>query len=106
MMVFLENVYYIIIVAWTLFYILNSLYTIGDGLPWSSCEKGRECCLFPYTVLESLNFYGNIYSLVGSWANGSCFDPEAGVPFKQSDAYLKHNLHINDTQTPVEAYWK
>ncbi len=44
MMVFLENVYYIIIVAWTLFYILNSIYSIGDsdGLPWASCDKGSE----------------------------------------------------------------
>lgn len=42
MMVFLENVYYIIIVAWTLFYILNTVYNLGDGLPWSSCEKGGQ----------------------------------------------------------------
>ncbi len=41
-MVFLENVYYIIIVSWTLFYILNTLYSLGDGLPWASCEKGCE----------------------------------------------------------------
>ena len=42
MMVFLENVYYIIIVAWTLFYILNTFYNITDSLPWSSCEQGRK----------------------------------------------------------------
>ena len=41
-MVFLENVYYIIIVAWTLFYILNTFYTLGSGLPWSTCEKGSK----------------------------------------------------------------
>ena len=40
MMVFLENVYYIIVVAWTLYYILNTVYNLGSGLPWSSCEKG------------------------------------------------------------------
>ena len=39
-MVFLENVYYIIIVAWTLYYIMNTFFTLGSGLPWSDCEKG------------------------------------------------------------------
>ena len=42
MMVFLECVYYVIVVAWTLFYILNTFYNIADGLPWSSCEKGSK----------------------------------------------------------------
>lgn len=42
MMVFLENIYYIVVVAWTLFYIMNTLYSLGDGLPWSDCEKGSE----------------------------------------------------------------
>ena len=41
-MVFLENVYYIIIVAWTMFYIFNTFYSLGSGLPWSSCEKGSK----------------------------------------------------------------
>ena len=39
-MVFLENVYYIIIVAWTLYYIMNTFFSLGSGLPWSDCEKG------------------------------------------------------------------
>ena len=39
-MVFLECVYYVIIVAWTMFYILNLLYNIGNGLPWDDCAKG------------------------------------------------------------------
>ena len=41
-MVFLENVYYIIIVAWTLFYIMNTIYNLGSGLPWSDCGKGSK----------------------------------------------------------------
>ena len=39
-MVFLENVYYIIIVAWTLYYIINTFFSLGSGLPWSDCERG------------------------------------------------------------------
>ena len=83
MMVFLENIYYIIIVAWTLFYILNSLYSIGDGLPWDGCDKGN-----------------------GTWADEKCFNPEGGIPFNQSAAKLVYGLTEVETQTPVEAYWK
>ena len=43
-MVFLENVYYIIIVAWTLYYIMNTFFSLGSGLPWSDCEKGGQPC--------------------------------------------------------------
>ena len=42
MMVFLENIYYIIIVAWTMFYIVNTIWNVSDGLPWSSCDKGSK----------------------------------------------------------------
>jgi solute carrier family 6 GABA transporter-like protein 1 len=82
MMVFLENVYYIIIVAWTLFYILNTVYNLGSGLPWSDCEKGA-----------------------GTWANGSCWKSGGNTTFHESEAFLKYNLTEIDTQTPVEAYW-
>ena len=41
MMVFLENVYYIIVVTWTLFYLFNSFIDFPD-LPWSDCSKGGE----------------------------------------------------------------
>merc|ERR1712061_237243 len=82
MMVFLENVYYIIIVAWTMFYIANIFYNIGDELPWASCAKGN-----------------------GTWAGIDCFDPEGNVTFENSDAYLKYGLSENNTMSPVEQYW-
>jgi len=82
-MVFLENVYYIIIVAWTLFYIFNTIFSLGNGLPWESCEKGN-----------------------GTWAPDNCYDPEADVPFNQSTAYLVHGIKSeSETTTPVESYW-
>ena len=43
MMVFLENIYYIIIVAWTLFYIMNTFFHVFDELPWSSCASTNTC---------------------------------------------------------------
>jgi len=83
MMVFLESIYYIIIVAWTMFYIINTLLNIGDGLPWSSCAKGN-----------------------GTWADFKCYDPEGSIPFEHTDAYMYHNLTENNTQSPVEEYWR
>lgn len=81
MMVFLECVYYVIVVAWTLFYILNTFYNITDGLPWSSCEKGN-----------------------GTWAHGDCYDAEGHIPFENSTAYA-NNFMENETSSPVEQYW-
>jgi len=64
MMVFLENVYYIIIVAWTLFYIVKSIFSIGgDELPWISCEKGckkDELYSFENTSTTQLSCSGNL----------------------------------------------
>jgi len=82
MMVFLENVYYVIIVAWTMFYIANIFYNIGDDLPWTTCEQGN-----------------------GTWANSKCFNPEGNITFNQSAAFLKHGLSENLTESPVEQYW-
>eukprot|EP00095_Tigriopus_kingsejongensis_P002659 maker-scaffold1023_size69924-snap-gene-0.11 protein:Tk02659 transcript:maker-scaffold1023_size69924-snap-gene-0.11-mRNA-1 annotation:"sodium-dependent nutrient amino acid" len=82
MMVFLENVYYIVIVAWTLFYILNTLFSLGNDLPWSTCGQGN-----------------------GSWAGENCFNPEGSLPYNESEPFLKYGLIEKDTQTPVEAYW-
>ena len=42
----------------------------------------------------------------GTWASEKCFDPEGGVAFNNSDAFLVHGLQENETVTPVEAYWE
>jgi hypothetical protein len=48
-----------------------------------------------------------VFVAEGTWNNGSCFNPEEGIPFKLSKAYLEYNItDIKETQTPVEAYWK
>ena len=36
--VFFLDIYYCIIIAWTLFYLINSFVSIPD-LPWGSCGK-------------------------------------------------------------------
>ena len=50
MMVFLENVYYIIVVTWTLFYLFQTFFDL-PSLPWSSCEKGSKSQFLFLTLL-------------------------------------------------------
>ena len=40
--VFFLDIYYCIIIAWTLFYLINSLASIPD-LPWATCGKCFLC---------------------------------------------------------------
>merc|ERR1712172_284122 len=79
--VFLENVYYIIVVTWTLFYLFQTFFDL-PSLPWSSCEKGN-----------------------GTWANYKCWNPDDGIPFNQSKPFLEHNISEIDSETAVEQFW-
>jgi solute carrier family 6 GABA transporter-like protein 1 len=38
--VFFLDIYYCIIIAWTLFYLINSFVSI-PGLPWGTCGKSN-----------------------------------------------------------------
>ena len=102
MMVFLENVYYIIVVTWTLFYLFNSFIDFPE-LPWSDCSKGskyltqfkgfrwRRCSLWMFVD--------------GTWANEKCWNPESGANYSQSVAFSL-DIPINETESPVEQFWK
>jgi len=80
MMVFLENVYYIIVVTWTLFYLFQT-FTDLPSLPWSDCSKGN-----------------------GTWANEKCWDSDSGIPYEESLA-AQNNISEKDTETAVEQFW-
>jgi len=80
MMVFLENVYYIIVVAWTIFYLVQT-FTDLPSLPWSDCIKGN-----------------------GTWANEKCWSPDSGVPFEESLPFLNGYVK-NESESPVEQFW-
>jgi len=80
MMVFLENVYYIIVVTWTLFYLFQTFIDF-PSLPWSDCSKGN-----------------------GTWANEKCWNPDSGIPFNQSSPAM-YNISEADSETAVEQFW-
>ena len=46
-----------------------------------------------------------IFSLVGSWANEKCWNPEDGAPFNESMAY-RLNISEKQTESSVEQFWK
>jgi len=79
-MVFLENVYYIIVVTWTLFYLFQTFSDL-PSLPWSSCEKGE-----------------------GTWANEKCWNPESGIPFNESVPFHRGITEV-ESETAVEQFW-
>ena len=98
MMVFLENVYYIIVVTWTLFYLFKT-FTDLPSLPWSDCSKGSRC-----SSIYMFHFL-SIPSLDETWANAKCWSPESGVPFNQSMPFL-NGYTESESETAVEQFWK
>ncbi|EEB19003.1 sodium-dependent nutrient amino acid transporter, putative [Pediculus humanus corporis] len=74
--VFLLDVYYCIIIAWTLFYLLST-FTVLPDLPWQSC---------------------------GNWWNtDNCFDGSNSSENMGMENSM--DLTNNHTTTPVEEYW-
>merc|ERR1719422_189385 len=84
--VFFLDIYYCIIIAWTLFYLINSFVSIPD-LPWGSC---------------------------GNWWNTpNCYDSEhlntsdatTQVLDGQTTPAIHENIKHNNSKSPVEEYW-
>ena len=97
-MVFLENVYYIIIVAWTLFYIFNTIFSLGNGLPWESCEKGSKLDSDLEIAIIELSFV---------CINYQSFQTEHGPPTiattQKLMSHLINRLHILFTELNLKA---
>ncbi|XP_012269625.1 sodium- and chloride-dependent GABA transporter 1-like isoform X1 [Athalia rosae] len=75
--VFFLDVYYCIIIAWTLFYLIATFANL-PGLPWSGC---------------------------GNWWNTeSCFSAEQVLAAKDLNETTSSNQTVHHT-TPVEEYW-
>ncbi|KAK6637313.1 hypothetical protein RUM44_007728 [Polyplax serrata] len=79
--VFLLDVYYCIIIAWTLFYLLNTFTALPD-LPWQSC---------------------------GNWWNSqNCYDALNGnnttILIQRNESFV-NEVASKNTSTPVEEYW-
>ncbi|KAK0080226.1 hypothetical protein PV325_014170 [Microctonus aethiopoides] len=82
--VFFLDVYYCIIIAWTLFYLISTFARLTN-LPWSSCDNW--------------------------WNTKNCFDKSNGTSLKQFTSERNTSLQINSNEsfhhtTPVEEYWE
>jgi len=82
MLVFFLDIYYCVIIAWTLFYLISSFTAIPD-LPWDTCD--------------------------GSWNTPACFKPSANATANHelianhtTTTFHQHNI----TKTPVEEFWE
>ncbi|KAG8036029.1 hypothetical protein G9C98_004608 [Cotesia typhae] len=81
--VFFLDVYYCIIIAWTLFYLISTFARLTK-LPWSSCGYNW-------------------------WNTDDCFDASNGTDLKKFTASHSVNLSHNESYhhtTPVEEYWE
>eukprot|EP00092_Neocalanus_flemingeri_P035752 GFUD01038928.1.p1 GENE.GFUD01038928.1~~GFUD01038928.1.p1 ORF type:complete len:462 (-),score=74.85 GFUD01038928.1:77-1462(-) len=76
--VFWLDIYYCIIIAWTLFYLINTIINIPE-LPWRTCDN--------------------------PWNTDNCYD---GLPKTNSSAEgleVFHSVRSNTSKSPVEEYW-
>lgn len=61
------NIYYIVILAWALFYLFQS-FTTGD-LPWTNCDESWPCCVTNHSFINDSNYDAE-------YCNGTTTTPE------------------------------
>merc|ERR1712136_644306 len=64
----LLNIYYIVILAWAIFYLFQSFTT--DTLPWAICDPDWPCCFVNSTESNSTSYYDE------TLCNGTKTSPE------------------------------
>lgn len=115
--VFLLDVYYCVIVAWTLFYLIAT-FTNLPGLPWETCGKSvdalpkrlgswigthnRSCLRFPASV-------GNWWNTArcSTGANGTALAALGNASMSLEDvADFEALAQITNRSTPVEEFWE
>ena len=67
MIVALLNIYYVVILAWSLFYLFQSFTT--EDLPWANCDKSWPCCVTNRSFINGSNYNG-------TFCNGTTTTPE------------------------------
>ncbi|XP_029017878.1 sodium- and chloride-dependent GABA transporter 2-like isoform X2 [Betta splendens] len=90
------NIYYIVVLAWAIFYLINSF---RSPLPWSTCDNwwNTELC----------------YSRAGVFANPDMFQPNSNWSFLHNISLsddFENFTYINETQpllikSPEEEFW-
>jgi len=76
--VFWLDIYYCIIIAWTLFYLINTIINIPE-LPWRTCDN--------------------------PWNTPNCHDGLSKTNSTSEGLEALHSIRPNDSKSPVEEYW-
>lgn len=100
----LLNIYYIVILAWAVFYLLQSFTT---DLPWAKCGKywNTPCCVENFAHLELLSQYNGSNRSQTGWRGSS------GSPTQPSNTSVP-SYFSNLTQcegnftTPETEFWE
>ena len=99
--VFLLDIYYCIIIAWTILYLINSFARL-PGLPWSGCGKFRSIC----DLLNKL-----VIKIADNWWNTEkCFSASKNLTIGSNESdYSNFTIFVNGTRkttTPVEEFFE
>ena len=87
-MVTYYNIYYCVIVGWSVYYFIASFVAIPD-LPWNSC--GEHYCGIDFVAAK---FYFFVSFSDGWWNSDNCWMPGMNTTAN------------NETVAPVEEFWR
>lgn len=113
---YVSNIYYILIVAYSFYYMLVSFVHIGGPLPWQECRDSdiwstAKCRTDPYPDFESMTEYSRTRTLLGMLDN-VCLEDTKNVKnisdvFSISFQTLKSEFSNCEIKyrSPEEEYW-
>jgi len=103
---FVTAIYYAIITMYAFYYMTVSFVSIGDKLPWQSCNdehswKTNLCNDKPYPDISKLGDTEKI-SAMSTLAQSACI---AGGSTDNYTAFMIQKQHCFDFRSPEEEYW-
>lgn len=105
--VFLTNVYYVVIVMYSFYYMVVSFVNIGGPLPWQNCQadaiwRTDKCSKNPFLFSTAMSDSDKIKKLQ-TFMKFNCYNASSSVmTYEQFKTSFRHCL---DYRSPEEEYW-
>lgn len=106
------NVYYIVILAWAIFYFFMSMRAgkkpliLNCALIFASSVS--NCCLFTDVPWRTCNNYWNTYKCVNPYerANLNCWTALVNQTTTKICSVNQYNVSLKDMSDPVKEFWE